>query len=121
VTILEAFRRLSEVGFAPAKTVEFHWYAAEEDELLGSVDVARAYRALGKNVAAMTQYDMTAWVKNGTDEAIGIVSGDVDMGLTALQVQLVAEYIDLPAAVFKFPAYAGSDQCVLPVRRGGGC
>jgi hypothetical protein len=60
----------------------------------------------------MTQYDMTAWVKNGTDAAIGVVSSDVDMGLAALQVQLVAEYIDLPAVVFKFPPQAGSDQCV---------
>jgi leucyl aminopeptidase len=88
---------------------------------LGSAEIAKTYRALGKNVAAMTRYDMTAWVQNGTDEAIGIVSSDVDMGLTALQMQLVAEYIDLPAVVFKFPANAGWDQCVLPALRGGGC
>jgi leucyl aminopeptidase len=63
----------------------------------------------------MAQYDMTAWVKNGTDEAIGIVSSDVDMGLTALQMQLVAEYIDLPSVVYKFVAHAGSDQYVPSV------
>jgi leucyl aminopeptidase len=75
--------------------------------------VAKAYRARNQTVAAMTQYDMTAWVKNGTEATIGVVSSDVDMGLVALQVQLVAEYIDLPAMVYKFVPNAGSDQYVL--------
>jgi bacterial leucyl aminopeptidase len=110
VTILEAFRQLAEVGYAPAKTLEFHWYAAEEGGLRGSRPVAKHYRELGKNVAAMTQFDMTAWVKNGTDEAIGIVSSDVDIGLLALQVQIVNEYLDLPSVVYRFPPRAGSDQ-----------
>jgi leucyl aminopeptidase len=59
----------------------------------------------------MVQYDQTAWVKNGSDEAIGILSTNTDMGLTALQVQLVAEYLDLPAVVFKF-TWGDSDQYV---------
>jgi leucyl aminopeptidase len=113
VTLLEAFRVLASVGYAPAKTVEFHWYAAEEDGAMGSRSVANAYKKQNKKIAAMAQYDMTAWVKNGTDEAIGIVSSAVDIGLMALQVQLVNEYLDLPSIVFRFPDGAGSDQSVL--------
>jgi leucyl aminopeptidase len=113
VTILEAFRVLASVGYAPGRTVEFHWYAAEEGGLMGSRDVAAAYKKLEKKVAAMTQYDMTAWVKNGTDEVIGVVSSDVDIGLLALQVQLVNEYLDIPSVVFRFHPNAGSDQSVI--------
>lgn len=77
---------------------------------MGSLDVVKAYKGLGKSIAAMNQYDMTAWVANGTDEAIGVVSSDVDIGLMALNVQLVNEYLDVPSVVFRFPKNAGSDQ-----------
>lgn len=43
VTILEAYRALIASGFAPKRTVEFHWYSAEEGGLLGSQAVARDY------------------------------------------------------------------------------
>jgi leucyl aminopeptidase len=55
VTILAAFRALADAGFRPQRTVEFHWYAAEEDGLLGSRDIAQAYKARDAEVAAMTQ------------------------------------------------------------------
>jgi leucyl aminopeptidase len=58
----------------------------------------------------MMQYDMTAWVRNGTDEAIGVISSDVDLGLMVLHVQLVNAYSDLPAVVFRLFEGAGSDQ-----------
>jgi leucyl aminopeptidase len=60
-TLLETFHVLAEAGYLPDRTVELHWYAAEEPGIFGSQDVANKYE----------EDDMTAWVKNGTDEGEG--------------------------------------------------
>ncbi|KAJ7595113.1 peptidase [Mycena floridula] len=96
VTIFEAYRALLEADFAPVRTVEFHWYAAEEGGLLGSQAVAKSYSAEGINILAMSQFDMTAWVKNGTEECVGIVTDFVDPDLSAFNKLLVDAYLDIP-------------------------
>jgi bacterial leucyl aminopeptidase len=58
VTILEIYRGLLAANFTPTRTVEFHWYAAEEGGLLGSKEVARIYHERGVNVTAMLQVDL---------------------------------------------------------------
>jgi leucyl aminopeptidase len=55
VTILSAFRALARAGFKPQRTVEFHWYAAEEDRSLGSHHIAQTYKERGVAVAAMVE------------------------------------------------------------------
>jgi len=93
VTILEVFRSLIEGKFEPQRSVEFHWYAAEEGGLLGSQDVAQAYRKLGKNVVGMLQTDMTGFdAKNGV---IGIVTDFTDKDLTAFLHKCVLKYSTL--------------------------
>lgn len=59
VTILEAFRALVQAGFKPECPVEFHWYAAEEAGLLGSLDVTSEYIRQRKDVGAMIQFVST--------------------------------------------------------------
>lgn len=57
VSILEAFRVLAKSGFIPIRgPVEFHWYAAEEAGLLGSVDRAAYTRDLKQTVGAMLEF-----------------------------------------------------------------
>jgi leucyl aminopeptidase len=89
-SILEAFRALVDGGFSPERTVEFHWYAAEEAGLLGSQAVAQAYRLQGRKVVAMLQNDMTGFTED--DKVIGIVTDFVDGELTGLLKQLVEAY-----------------------------
>lgn len=73
VTLLEALRvLLGTKRWAPQTPVEFHWYSAEEGGLLGSQEVVRAYKERGANVKAMLQQDMTAFVKKGTEERVGL-------------------------------------------------
>jgi hypothetical protein len=36
--------------------------------------------APGRGADCRVQFDMTAWVKNGTREVIGVVSSDTDLG-----------------------------------------
>ncbi|KAF8665730.1 hypothetical protein AX16_000178 [Volvariella volvacea WC 439] len=96
VTILEAYRALIKSDFRPSRTVEFHWYSAEEGGLLGSQAVAREYRARDVNVIAMSQFDMTAWVKRGTREEVGIITDFTHEGLTKFNKELVETYLDIP-------------------------
>ncbi|KAH9052874.1 peptidase [Lactarius deliciosus] len=96
VTILEAYRALIASDFRPIQHVEFHWYSAEEGGMLGSQAVAKDYEKRGVNVIAMSQFDMTAWVKNNTKEEVGIIVDYVDSEVTELNKQLVDEYLDIP-------------------------
>lgn len=58
VTILESYRALLAADFHPQKTVEFHWYSAEEGGLLGSQAVAKDYQSRNANVIAMSQVSL---------------------------------------------------------------
>lgn len=110
-TILETFGALIANDYVPANhSLEFHCactlrlsvltylierrkgYSAEEGGLLGSQAVANAYKARGQKVRAMIQLDMTAYVKPGTAERIGVIQDFVDPDLTAFVERLVDEY-----------------------------
>ncbi|WWD19617.1 hypothetical protein CI109_104079 [Kwoniella shandongensis] len=93
---LEAFRSLIHANYTPSTPVEFHFYSAEEGGLLGSQAVAKSYEDKGVKVLAMLQMDMTAWVKKGTEESVGIIHDYVDVDLTAFIVSLVKEYLAIP-------------------------
>ncbi|KAF7776091.1 hypothetical protein Agabi119p4_4484 [Agaricus bisporus var. burnettii] len=108
VTILEAYRALVAADFRPIHTVEFHWYSAEEGGLLGSQAVARHYEQNGAHVLGMSQFDMTAWVKRGTREEVGIITDFVDTNLTEFNKKLVTTYLDIPYVETKC-GYACSD------------
>ncbi|KAG6880282.1 hypothetical protein C0992_000059 [Termitomyces sp. T32_za158] len=96
VTILEAYRALIAANFSPDRAVEFHWYSAEEGGLLGSQAVAQDYERRSVNVLAMSQFDMTAWVKRGAPEEVGIITDFVDSHVTQLNKELVDMYLDIP-------------------------
>jgi len=108
VTILEAYRAIIAADYRPLRTIEFHWYSAEEGGLLGSQAVAKDYAARSVRVFAMSQFDMTAWVKKGTREEVGIITDFTDSGLTEFNKKLVDAYLDIPFAETKC-GYACSD------------
>ncbi|EJD01034.1 Zn-dependent exopeptidase [Fomitiporia mediterranea MF3/22] len=108
MSILEAYRGLVSTGFSPKHTVEFHFYSAEEGGLLGSQAVAHDYESRGVNVLAMSQFDMTAWVKRGTKESVGIITDYTDNGLTEFNKALVEKYLTIPHVDTKC-GYACSD------------
>jgi leucyl aminopeptidase len=76
---IHAFRALCESGYVPTTSdLEFHWYSAEEGGLLGSQAIAKSYEQQGVVVKGMVQMDMTAWVKKGTEEVVGVITDFVD-------------------------------------------
>lgn len=108
VTIIEALRVLLESKWRPETDVELHWYSAEEGGLLGSQAVAQSYERQATKVHAMLQQDMTAFVKQGTKETVGLVSDFVSAPLTKFIGSLVDEYLDIGYTETKL-GYAGSD------------
>ncbi len=58
-TITEIMRVMMETGYKPQRTVKFMAYAAEEVGLKGSKAIADQYKAQGKNVVGVVQFDMT--------------------------------------------------------------
>ncbi|ORY25532.1 hypothetical protein BCR39DRAFT_499090 [Naematelia encephala] len=110
VSILEAFRVLATRGFIPTNgPVEFHWYAAEEAGLLGSLDLAGYKKDLGMKVGAMLEFDMTAFIHANSTEAISFIKDEADPDLTEWCASLAREYSDLPVTVTVLNAPAGSD------------
>ncbi|KAJ2059524.1 hypothetical protein GGI17_004345 [Coemansia sp. S146] len=99
VTILEAFRVLLSRGFAPSRSVEFHWYAGEEGGLLGSQDVALAYKKAARKVVADFHFDMTGFW-SGSSEVIGLVSDHTDPESRALVKSLAETYTRLKTKEF---------------------
>ena len=89
---IEALRVLAAANYTPSTPVEFHYFSAEEGGLLGSQAVAQCYEQQGRKVKAMLQMDMTAWVKKGTEECVGVIQDFVDPDLTAFVEALVTEY-----------------------------
>jgi len=96
---LTALRALAEAKYTPETPVEFHYFSAEEGGLLGSQAVAKAYEDKGIKVKAMLQMDMTAWVKAGTTESVGIIQDFVDPDLTGFLEELVGEYCEQKSSV----------------------
>ncbi|CDS00794.1 hypothetical protein, partial [Sporisorium scitamineum] len=108
VTIIEALRVLLKSGWRPESSVELHWYSAEEGGLLGSQAVAQSYERKATKIHAMLQQDMTAFVKSGTTETVGLVADFVSTPLTTFVALLVDEYLDIGYTQTKL-GYAGSD------------
>lgn len=64
--LIEALRILLEQP-RPERTIEFMWYAGEESGLLGSAEIAKAYKAEKKNVIAVLQLDMSLFPGSGAN------------------------------------------------------
>jgi leucyl aminopeptidase len=96
VSLLEIFRVLISNNFQPNRTVEFHFYAAEEVGLLGSQAVAQNYASQNKVVVGMLQLDMTSYIgKNGQD-VIGIVTDFTNSDENQFIRELVDVYSLIP-------------------------
>ncbi|KAI0535924.1 Zn-dependent exopeptidase [Xylaria digitata] len=93
VVVLEALRVLANAKYAPANTLEFHFYSGEEGGLLGSRDVFNSYVRSGVDVLAVMNQDMTGYSPNNV---IAVFTDYADAGLTAFIQKLVPVYTSLP-------------------------
>ncbi|WP_170152908.1 M20/M25/M40 family metallo-hydrolase [Ulvibacter antarcticus] len=89
-TITEAARTLFEVGFVPARTIEFMAYAAEEIGLVGSGEIAQEYSNNGVDVISAVQFDMTNY--NGSANDISFITDHTSGTLNSFLMQLADHY-----------------------------
>jgi len=97
--ILETLRALVFSDFKPKKTLEFFWYAGEENGLLGSKEIAKSYRDAEKNVEAVMQLDMVVFPGNG--DVIGLTTDYTNVELTKIAEDLTSLYVGSPVERFK--------------------
>lgn len=91
-SLLEVLRVLHETGATFEKSIELHFYAAEEFGLWGSAEIAARYRAQSRPVHAMMQLDMNGYGKDG-DSKIYFVTNDTTLQLNTSLGKLVDTYL----------------------------
>jgi len=92
VVVLETLRVLVESGYVPKRTIEFHWYAAEEVGLRGSAAIAASYRSSNVNFVAMVNFDVPGYYVQGTNE-IGIYTDNTNAALNTFLRLLTDAYL----------------------------
>lgn len=92
-TVLEALRSVVNSRFAPKRTVEFHWYAAEEVGLRGSAAIAQLYKTNDVNVVGMVNFDVVGYQDPRYNE-VGIYTDNAHPVLVQFLRILVDEYLE---------------------------
>ncbi|KAM4058902.1 peptidase family M28 domain-containing protein [Hirsutella rhossiliensis] len=105
VVVLETLRVLAKAGFVPENTIEFHFYAAEEVGLRGSMDIFRHYAEEGKRVIAMLNQDMEG---RSANVLASVVTDYVYAPLAEYMYVLASHYLGRPPSRTKC-GYACSD------------
>jgi len=77
-----------------SRSIEWHFYAAEELGLIGSRDIASQYRKNHRKVVAMMQFDMTGYSQNPKQKTIYFATNDTDRKLRQEMMQLLNTYLD---------------------------
>ncbi|KAF4506109.1 hypothetical protein G6O67_006227 [Ophiocordyceps sinensis] len=93
VVVLETLHILADMKFRPENTVEFHFYAAEEEGLRGSMDIFRHYASQGKRVMAMLNQDMAG---RSPSVRASVVTDFVFPPLAEYMVVLASHYLGRP-------------------------
>lgn len=94
-TITEALRLLVLGDHRPKRTIQFMAFAAEEAGLMGSREVANAYKQQLNKVAGMIQFDMTLF-KGTPDKDILLISDYTNKAQNLFVSQLIDEYVKVP-------------------------
>ncbi len=94
--LLEALRVILTLP-KTARTLEFMWYAGEESGLLGSAEIAKAYKAQKANVIGVLQLDMTLFPGAG-EMVLGSMTDFTSAWMRDLLVQINQNYLGVKIA-----------------------
>ncbi|MGH1469267.1 MAG: M20/M25/M40 family metallo-hydrolase [Bdellovibrionales bacterium] len=97
--ILETLRALAESNYVPKRSIEFFWYAGEENGLLGSKEIAKSYKDNNVNVVGVMQLDMVLYPGNG--DKIGLTTDYTNVELTKFAESLTSLYVGSPVERFQ--------------------
>ncbi len=88
--VSEVLRVLIASDFRPKRTLQFMAYSAEEVGILGSREIAKAYKASGKKVNGVMQMDMTGYA--GSSKNMYFVTNYTNNDLNNFVMDLIDEY-----------------------------
>jgi leucyl aminopeptidase len=91
-TITEVIRVMMDSSYKPQRTIKFMAYAAEEVGLLGSKAIANDFKANGKKVVGVVQFDMTNH-KGTSDLDIVFMTDFTNQAQTKFMGTLIDTYI----------------------------
>jgi leucyl aminopeptidase len=97
--VYESLKALLSSGVKPQRTIDFFWYGAEEQGLIGSKEIAQDYLDRGVDVVAAMQLDMVLCPGNG--DVIGLTEDYTDPTATAFIEEIVTTHLNLPVERFK--------------------
>lgn len=106
-SLTEALRVIVASGYKPRRTIKFMGYAAEENGLLGSKDIAASFKANNTKVVGVFQLDLTNYKGSTTD--IWMVSDYTDNSQNAFIINLVKAYLPGVTVTSEPCGYACSD------------
>jgi leucyl aminopeptidase len=106
-SLTEALRVMVASGYKPRRTIKIMGYAAEENGLLGSKDIAASFKAANTKVAGVFQLDLTDYKGSTTD--IWMVSDYTDNSQNAFIINLVKAYLPGVTVTSEPCGYACSD------------
>lgn len=93
VGILDALRVLKDAVYeTTTNPLEFHFYSAEEQGLLGSNAIASEWKRQGRQVRGMVMADMTAYFRG--KEVIAVIRDFVNPALTDFIVGQIGVYCE---------------------------
>ncbi|ODV83298.1 hypothetical protein CANARDRAFT_30075 [[Candida] arabinofermentans NRRL YB-2248] len=101
VTVLETLRIITDNHLTFENTIEFHFYAAEEGGMLGSLDIFSTYSSLSnKKIVAMLEQDMTGYsaksLEKGYPEHFGIITDYTSFWLSEFVKDVIDDYCSIP-------------------------
>jgi hypothetical protein len=91
--LLEILRALAASEARFERTVEFHFYAAEEPGLVGSKDLVSKYIAAKKSVRLVMNVDMAGYLKDPTDPTIHLITNDTSADARRSAKDLLHTYL----------------------------
>lgn len=107
--LAETLRVLVKEKFVPLRPIEFHWYAAEEEGMLGSDEIAEDYANRKVTVFTYLNLDQSGYVKKGTAPTLGIMTDFVSKAATAFIRQTIKAYTRIGKGTDTSCGYACSD------------
>lgn len=91
--LLETFRALVDSETILKRTLELHWYAAEEVGLRGSQAIAQEYMRRNKNICGVLNFDAIGYHVEGVNY-LGVFTDDGNDGLLQFVRLLTEQYLD---------------------------
>lgn len=109
--LFETLRVLLETKFVPRRSLEFHWYAYEENGLVGSKQISENYIRSNINVVGLLNLDVVGYAPPNKPDLrkLGINHRNTHHALNQFLYKLAEKFVDIPTVHNDVCFYCSSD------------